>query len=290
MTEQRGRTFDVGSDGRLVRATRERSGLSLRAVAHAIGVSPATLSAVERGRTPLTVDRLHRIADAIGVPPERLLTGPGASGPEQSPLSGHGAGTEKRQWRMFAPPDLDPVLDSAAVVFVRTGYHGATMRQIAAGAGMSVPGVYHHYPSKQRILVTILDWTMADLRWRVLAARDEGGRPSEQFARMVEALALFHAVRRDLAFIGASEMRSIEEPERTRIVNLRNEVQYLLDAVVADAIRAGEFATPNPHDAARAVATMCTALAQWFRLGGPSTPEHIAREYAEFALAMMRLA
>lgn len=264
----------------------------MRSLARAIGVSPATLSAVETGRTPLTVDRLYIIARALGTSPERLLSTPHDAIRHRRPSESKSATGLDRDpptnWRTFARLDLDPVTDSAIAVFVRAGYHGATMRQIAAGAGMSVPGVYHHYASKQELLVRILDRTMADLRWRVLAARDENGRPADQFARMVEALALFHTMRRDLAFIGASEMRSLAEPDRTRIADLRNEVQYLLDAVVAEAISTGEFGTPHPHAAGRAVATMCTALPQWFRADGSSSPQEIARDYAGFAVALMR--
>ncbi|MFC9664039.1 hypothetical protein ACFVJ5_27720 [Nocardia sp. NPDC127606] len=35
---------------------------------------------------------------------------------------------------------------------------------------------------------------------------------------------------------------------------------------------------------------MCTALSQWFRLDGPSSPEQIATAYADFALGLLGLA
>lgn len=279
--------------GAAIRTARQRAGVSLREVARRLDVSPATLSAVERGLTPLTVSRLGQIAAVLGVPAESLLARPEEEPAHTGrPTDDHHQpseeGADRTRWREFSDLNLDPVIRSAITAFVRTGYHGATVRQIATGVGMSVPGVYHHYPSKQALLVAILDVTMDDLRWRVIAARDEGGTPSERFARMVEALALFHMLRRDLAFIGASEMRSLDEPDRTRITGLRNEVQYLLDAVIAEASRAGEFSTPYAHAAARAVSTMCTSLPTWFQTDGPSAPQDVACEYAQFALAIMR--
>lgn len=273
--------------GAAIRTAREHAGVSLREVARRLEVSPATVSAVERGRTPLTVARLRQIAAVLGVSAQSLLAPPDEPAPaddgrrREDPVS-------RTEWRTFSDLELDAVMRSAIRAFVRIGYHGATMRQIATGAGMSVPGLYHHYPSKQALLVAVLDVTMGDLRWRVNAAQDEGGSPAQQFARMVEALALFHMLRRDLAFIGASEMRSLEEPNRSRIADLRNEVQYVLDAVVADAIEVGEFSTRHAHAAARSVSTMCTSLSTWFQIDGPSTPQEVAREYAQFALAIMR--
>nr|WP_166659190.1 hypothetical protein [Labedaea rhizosphaerae] len=60
-------------------------------------------------------------------------------------------------------------------------------------------------------------------------------------------------------------------------------IQRLIDAQVAD----GTFTTPHAQDAGRAIATMCTSLAQWFHADGPRSPEQVATEYARFALAML---
>jgi AcrR family transcriptional regulator len=195
---------------------------------------------------------------------------------------------EPEDWRVFAPLPLDPVLTSAIAAFVSTGYHGATMRSIAHGAAMSVHGVYHHYRSKQDLLVAILDMTMSELLLRVTAARDEGTTTPQRFALMVEALALFHTHRRDLAFIGASETRSLQHDNRHQIAALRDRLQHMLDAEVDTAISEGRFTTPYAHTATRAISTMCTSLPQWFRLDGPLKPEQIATEYAQFALDLMR--
>lgn len=255
--------------------------MSLRELARRIEVSAGTLSAIETGKTGLTMDRLARIAGALGTSTLDLLAA--RTAPDEPP--GPAAG---RPWRTFEPLDLDPVLRAAIATFVATGYHGATMRLVASNARMSVPGVYHHYPSKQHLLAAILDLAMTELHWRVPAARADGVTAPERFANMVEALALFHAQRRDLAFIGASEMRSFDQPNRARIAASRTELQRLLDAEVDAAIRDGEFTTRHPRDAARAVATMCTSLPQWFRADGPTSPEQIAAEYAQFAVGLMR--
>ncbi|MFC6065684.1 TetR family transcriptional regulator [Streptomyces ochraceiscleroticus] len=270
-----------------MRHAREVQRLSLRELARRLEVSAGTLSAIENGKVDVTVGRLHRIADALGTSAARLLLygeRADALAPAQRERA---AATDGPDWRAFGPLPVDPVLAAAIGVFVAAGYHGATVREIAARAGMSVPGVYHHYPSKQHLLVATLDLAMSELLWRVRAARREGSTPARRVALVVEALALFHTHRRELAFIGASEMRSLHRANRRRIAALRNDVQHMLDAEIDDAARDGTLSTRHPRHAARAIATMCTSLPQWFRADGPSTPEHIAREYAEFALALL---
>jgi AcrR family transcriptional regulator/DNA-binding transcriptional ArsR family regulator len=205
---------------------------------------------------------------------------------QQANGNSHAAQTE--DWRTFPPLPLDPVLRAAVEAFVELGYHGATVGDIARRCGLSKPGTYHYYPRKEEMLVAILDLTMADLLERSRTAIEEGGAdPVRRFALLVECLSLFHTHRGDLAFIGASEMRSLEAAHRERIARLRTEQQRMLDAEVAAAAAAGRFTTRFAPAASRAVGMMCTGLAQWYRPHGPLSPEEIAEQYVGFALDMM---
>jgi AcrR family transcriptional regulator len=193
-------------------------------------------------------------------------------------------------WRHFSPSlDLDPVLGAAADSFVALGYHGTTMREIARRADLSVPGLYHHYPSKQNMLVAVLDATMADLRWRLDAADDEGdGDPVARLELLVSALVLYHCRRKGLGFIALSEMRSLDPANRRRIAARRTEVQRLVDTAVLDGAARGLFRTRYPLDASRAVVTMSIAVATWFQMEMPLTPEDVAQRYVEYALNVVR--
>ncbi|MAU82569.1 TetR family transcriptional regulator [Gordonia sp. Z-3] len=267
--------------GPAVRQARVQSGLTLRALAADIGVSVGTMSAIENGKVALTIDRLHQIARRLDVSPGHLVSPPPA---RQSDTLG---ATPTSDWRRFSDLDLDPALRAAVEVFTDVGYHGATMRLVATAADSSVAGIYHYHRSKQHLLVTLMTQTMADIEWRVLAADAEGERPAERFALMVEALALCHAVRRDLAFITATEMRSLEEPDRSVILDARRRLQARLDDAAVAAAADGSFASPDPRGTARVVATMCMALPYWFSTAGPKTPAEVAHDYADHALAMM---
>jgi AcrR family transcriptional regulator len=48
------------------------------------------------------------------------------------------------------------ILQSAHQLFLKNGYHGASMRQIAQGAGIAVGGIYNHFSSKEEIFVAVL--------------------------------------------------------------------------------------------------------------------------------------
>ncbi len=266
---------DIGSR---VRAARVRHGVSLRALSRDLAVSPGTMSQVETGKTRLTVVRLHQIADALGITADEVL-----GAPPPPPAAGDGA----PGWRHYGPLDLDPVLAAALAVFVRTGYHGATVRDIARECGRSVSGIYHHHPSKHEMLRRILERGVAELLDRAEAARAEGRDPVERFSLLVESLVLFHTHRREMGFLGASEMRSLAPGARRDIAGRRTHQQRMLDDEAEAAVAAGRFHTPRPRDAARAVVTMCTSIPLWFKPGGAMTPSQVAEQYVAYALDLM---
>ena len=103
-------------------------------------------------------------------------------------------------------------------------------------------------PTKQEMLTTILDLRMEDLLWRSRAAQDEGGGdPVRRFELLIECLVLYHTYRRDLAFMGASEMRNLDPGNRRRLVVLRGEQQRMVDEAVDEAVASGRFTTPYPR-------------------------------------------
>lgn len=265
--------------GQRIRAARREAGLTLRDVARSLRVSAGTWSAVENGQTRVTDDRLNAAAHLFRTDPSRLR--------EQPSQAATTEGTW-RDWRDFAPLQLAPPLAGALEAFVEVGYHGATIRDVAQRAGLSIAGVYHHWPTKQDLLVALLNMTMDDLQERCRSARAEGDGPVERFVRLVECLALYHTHRLELGFIGASEMRGVKEPHRARIATARRQVQHMLDDEVVEGCRRDLMDTPLPRAAARAVVTMCTALPQWWSPTGGLSPELVARQYIDFALDIVR--
>ncbi|MFC7959155.1 TetR family transcriptional regulator [Rhodococcoides kroppenstedtii] len=273
--------------GAVMREVRLERRVSLRELARRLDLSPATINALETGRTTMSVDRLHAVAEALGVDPGSLFGRSSADARVQerdSPDNG-----VLRDWRRFEDLDMDPVLRAALRCIVSKGYHGCSIRDIAVEANSSVSALYHYYPGKQDMLRALFDMTMTDLLGRATAARDEeaGASPVERFSRLVESLALYHSYRRELGFLGASEMRSLDKENRSTIAAKRSALQRMVDVEVQAGVESGVFRTDRPHEAARAVVTMCVAISQWFNPRGDERPEAIAAAYVRFALDLV---
>ncbi len=274
--------------GAVVRETRLEAGQTLRQLAASIGVSVGTMSAIENGKVGLTVDRLRLIAEELGVPASHLIH------PQRSEESRKPTQVLRPEslppasaWRVFDDLDLDPVLSSAVEVFRDTGYHGATMRLIAAGADISVAGIYHHYPSKKHLLLELINKANEDLRWRLEAAA-EGSDAAKGFANMVEALVLFREKRCSLAFVMVTEASRAEILAGAAPGTDHDDMRAIFERVARRAAQAGEFRVAEPRVAISAILTMCLAPSTWIETVAATEPSGLARTYADLALSMMQ--
>lgn len=191
--------------------------------------------------------------------------------------------------RPTAEPDgAEAMLRVALSLFVEQGYHGTSMRDIAARAGVSVSAAYHYFPSKADMLRTIMVRVTEDLIADLETARDGAGPdPAARLAALARTHVLLHTRRQDESFIGNSELRSLAPADRRKVVALRDRVGQVFKEVVAEGCRRGVFGQPYSAETVRAILTMCTAVAGWYRANGPDRPEVVAERYAELALRLV---
>jgi AcrR family transcriptional regulator len=182
---------------------------------------------------------------------------------------------------------LPRVLAAALARFAEHGYHGTSIRDLAQAAGLSVPGLYHHYRSKQELLAALLTAVMEDLvRGSRSVAEAAGADPGRRFDALVDHLLRYHMVHRREAFVASSELRSLEPEHRAAIVALRDEQQGMLLEAIERGRATGLFDTDAPADAARAVATLCVGVASWYREDGLLSQDRLAERYLGFARAL----
>jgi len=86
--------------------------------------------------------------------------------PEQSfgPEGRRRAETRSPEGRESYDDRLNHILEAATGVIARDGYEKASMRAIAAAAGVSLAGLYHYFDSKERMLFLIEFRSFSSLR------------------------------------------------------------------------------------------------------------------------------
>lgn len=186
-------------------------------------------------------------------------------------------------------PTAAALVAASVHVMAVHGYDGTSVRDIAAAAGTSPGILYHHFGSKQRLLATLLDRGLDLLIAATEQALDLAGDvPADRLRAVVGAHVRIHLESQRESFLGNSELRALEPASRQLVVAKRDVQQRIFDRVVRDGVRRGEFKAPHAEDAARFITSACTAVAAWYRPGGPLSQDEIVRRHQEIALDAVR--
>jgi AcrR family transcriptional regulator len=173
------------------------------------------------------------------------------------------------------------ILAAAVQLFAQYGYHAATMRDIAEISGIRAASIYYHYPSKQALLVEIMDTHMRDLNTS-LQRIVQKPLPVEQ--RLHEAIAnhiRLHTTYKSEFFIIDTEIRALEEGQRGAILALRDQYEMLLQSLLREGMEQGIFRQVDIKVASYALIAMCTEVATWFRPNGRLSVQQVIDLYTQ---------
>lgn len=235
-------------------------------------MSASSLSEFENGKSVPGSERLAALATMLEV---------GLDIPAEPEVPHYG------NWRDFEQLELPPVFQAALDVFAEVGFHGATVRMIAERCGMSMAGVYYYVDSKDALLTGLLGSGMAELEGRCLAADAAAGSPRERLANLVECLVLFHTRRQSSAVLASTELRSLDLPRQQLHLQSRSRVRCVVQGAVEAWRGPGRMGAVPAASTAIAIVTMCVAVSDWYQGGVSSSPQSIAAEYVDLAVAMV---
>jgi AcrR family transcriptional regulator len=186
----------------------------------------------------------------------------------------------------------DAILSAALERFYEVGYHATSIRDIARSAGMTAPSLYYHFTSKQDILRTVIHSILQDELARTRDALLRAApTASGQLDALTRAWVTFHTTRQREARIAATELASLDAAASQVAIALCEEQEHLFRSVVLLGVESGEFATPHPVGAARAILGMGVAVVNWYRNDRTNlSPAEIADMYGDLALATVQAA
>ncbi len=177
------------------------------------------------------------------------------------------------EWQHYETPPLQlhPLLSAALDLFVRLGYHGTSVRGIAAEARMTVPGLYYNFANKQDILTELLTLSNQDLTRRSEAALAAAGpNPRTRFTALIRCMVLHVTHMQKFARL-VREIDSLDETHRPKHVELRDRFQRLVLTEVIAAQTLGDFGPGDPHQTTRRCSRCATGspIGSALRRGDP---------------------
>jgi AcrR family transcriptional regulator len=94
---------------------------------------------------------------------------------------------EGRPRRVKTPGRADEILEKAMALFAERGYAEVGIDDIGAAVGIAGPSLYHHFPSKQSILVEAMQRGLRQLLAALHNARAQGTDPADVLRRLTNA-------------------------------------------------------------------------------------------------------
>ena len=181
-------------------------------------------------------------------------------------------------------PREEEILAAAARIFREKGYHGASVRDIAESVGLLKGSLYHYIRSKEELLARLFEGALEDTIQELekIAARDAA--PPVRLREMVKAYVGAVTENLDAVSLYLREWRALPAPQLARVRARRRTMRTLFEDVIADGVRAGEFAVVDAKVAALAILGMCNWTYEWYRPRGRLRAADLADELAERAL------
>ena len=187
-------------------------------------------------------------------------------------------------WTEETPPRQRPgkvaIMRAAVAVIGEVGYDAASVRDMAARAGVSVAALYYHFPSKSDLLREFLDeaWevSLARLQRQLRLAGDD---PVAQLDMLVATI-IAGNIHDDFAKLASNvalrDYQRLDPPERAAIAKKHRRVRGMIEKVLANGVEQGAFMTDDPAMTARAILTLTNYLAKSLAATGRSKDAVIA--------------
>ncbi|MDM7490893.1 TetR/AcrR family transcriptional regulator [Rhodococcus sp. CSLK01-03] len=156
------------------------------------------------------------------------------------------------------------ILDAAVDLFLKNGYHGTSVDAIAATLGASKQFVYYQFKDKLAILDAVCT-TGAELTLSAISdsADAENDTPVERmrsFCRRLTEIVIDHG---NYLAVYASEVSTLRDEDRKRILMVRAEVDRQVRDLIALGIGEGVFVAEDPLTSARAITGMISFMWTW---------------------------
>jgi AcrR family transcriptional regulator len=161
------------------------------------------------------------------------------------------------------------ILHAAARLFREHGYKGTTVRDIAEAVGILSGSLFHHFQSKEEMLLEIMREAALSVCIRAEEITERPGAPADQLRQLVELEleSIVGDIRKDYHVVLFFEWRDVPEAAKPELTRLRKRYQRSWAQVLEACHANGQLRCPPDvaqlilHGALRGTMT-------WFRPTG----------------------
>lgn len=149
----------------------------------------------------------------------------------------------------YEPVDLrERILNEAEKLFIRLGYHGLSMRQIAEAVGVSKAALYYHFQDKEQLFLAMLEANLAQVAEVIREATTRADHSRLQIYALVSGILSLPTEQRAVIRLASQEMASLNRPAREQF-HREYEEKFIapIAAILEGGSRRGELRPLDPY-------------------------------------------
>ncbi|KRB85598.1 TetR family transcriptional regulator [Sphingomonas sp. Root710] len=179
------------------------------------------------------------------------------------------------------------ILDSAATALRQKGLAGAKLTEIAAGAGMLAPSIYHHFPSKDHLVEAVMMEGIYRNNRHIMAQVEVLGTSATAIERLkaaIEAHIGFLLTGDDYSSAVSRVFDDLPAEMKGRVLAAYSSFDnYWRDLIAAAQADGSARSRLDPTVVRKFLIAMLDSCATWYK-PGKLTPAQIAEQAADLAL------
>jgi len=176
------------------------------------------------------------------------------------------------------------ILRSAAAVFRRRGYYGASVDAIARELHMTKGNLYYYFRSKEEILYFCHDYSVNLLLELLARVEASNASPPEKLRTLI--VEFVHMILDELHGTALTLDPQALSPQRLRkIVARRDEFDRGVRRILRQGMDQGAFEEKDVKLLELAILGSLNWIPRWFSPAGPAHSDEIAAAFADFLVA-----
>jgi AcrR family transcriptional regulator len=176
------------------------------------------------------------------------------------------------------------LLRASARLFREKGYDGTSVRDIAQATGLQSGSWVYHFPTKQDILVAVMEEGLNDALARIEAIAKRDLPPRRKFAALVRThLDTILAPGQDFIPVVLYEWRSLEATALPRVTAPLRRYEAIWKQLIRELQRRGEWPGRTRIDALMLFGAL-NWMARWYAPEGKLTVDQLSRDAVKFFL------
>jgi AcrR family transcriptional regulator len=184
----------------------------------------------------------------------------------------------------MAKVSREAIIHAATQLFNQNGYHATSMHDVARELGIKKPSLYHHFASKEAILLAILESGMDRLICEIEVISSSEQNCAAKLRAAIRSHAAAIASNPPAAAVFLREDRGLGPEYLTLYVTKRDQFEGFVRGIIQEGVNRGEFQTTDVSIAAEALLGMVNWMTRWYRAEGRLSAEQIADLFADLFL------